>query len=73
MTRNRQENNAANQFFSSLLVASLRDSDFETRYYAVVGLAEITRQKDWRPLMDQFKANQGRYLTYWTNWARANK
>ncbi len=56
-----------------LLSASLWDSDLEARYYAVVGLAEITSQDDWRPLMDDFKANQSRYLVYWRDWARANK
>ena len=53
------------------LVGALADSDFEVRYYAVIGLAEITNQSEWRPLMDEFKSNEERYLKHWHDWATA--
>jgi hypothetical protein len=54
------------------LSRALNDSDFEVRYYAVVGLAEITGQNEWRPLMDRFRSDEERYLTYWRTWARVH-
>ncbi len=50
---------------------ALDDSDFEVRYYAVVGLAEITGQSEWRPNMDDFLSDQQRYLQHWKDWARS--
>ncbi len=55
----------------SALSSLLGDSDLETRYYAVVGLAEITGQTDWRPNMDDFASDQQRYLNHWRDWARS--
>jgi hypothetical protein len=52
------------------LLSALRDSDLEVRYYAVVGLAEITGQLDWRPNMDAFVSDQSRYLSYWLKWGQ---
>lgn len=52
-----------------LLIQSLNDSDFEVRYYAVIGLAETTGQNDWRPLMDEFRQHQRVYLQHWRQWA----
>lgn len=55
------------------LLSALRDSDLEVRYYAVVGLAEITGQLDWRPNMDAFESDQSRYLSYWLKWGRQQR
>jgi hypothetical protein len=52
------------------LSSLLGDSDLETRYYAVVGLAEITGQTEWRPNMEDFASDQQRYLDHWRDWAR---
>lgn len=52
------------------LLDALSDPDFEVRYYAATGLAEITGQSDWRPLMEDFKANEQKYLTHWKNLAK---
>ncbi len=46
----------------SALAKALNDSDSEVRYYAVIGLAEITNQPEWRPLMDDFKAHENKFL-----------
>jgi hypothetical protein len=51
------------------LALALSDSDFEVRYYGVIGLAEITGQNEWRPLEDDFKANENSYLDHWNTWA----
>lgn len=53
------------------LLSSLRDSDFETRYFAAVGLADITAQPAWRPSMDQFRTDENRYLQHWKEWEAA--
>jgi hypothetical protein len=53
------------------LISALWDVDFDVRYYAVIGLAEITRESDRRPLMDEFKEHEQSYLTYWRNWSRS--
>ena len=52
------------------LTRSLWDTDFETRYYAVVGLAEITQDLEWRPLFEQFRSDEARYLAHWRWWAQ---
>ena len=54
------------------LVSALKDSDFQARYYAVIGLAEITGDSEWRPSQEDFKANEARYLQYWKSWAKTN-
>lgn len=54
----------------SLLLAALDDRDLEVRYYAVIGLAEITGQSEWRPLMDEYKSDEQRYLLHWQDWGR---
>jgi hypothetical protein len=50
------------------LKSLLDDSDFEARYYAVVGLAQATNQSVWHPDMEGFRANQAKYLEHWRNW-----
>jgi hypothetical protein len=52
---------------------ALGDNDFEVRYFAVIGLAEITGQSDWRPLMEEFQAHQDKYLDHWRDWSRSNR
>lgn len=48
------------------LLSVLSDPDFEVRYYAVVTLAEITgQQRQWRPSMEQFRADENKYIQHW--------
>jgi hypothetical protein len=56
----------------SPLLSALEDTDFDVRYYAAIGLAEITGELDWRPLMEEFKAHEGLYLTHWRNWQKGS-
>jgi HEAT repeat protein len=46
------------------LEKALEDSDFEERYYGVIGLAQISRQNDWRPSMEDYRADEGKYLRH---------
>jgi len=48
-----------------ILRKALDDPDRRARYLAVVGLAEITGQDEWRPLESEFNANEQKYLKYW--------
>jgi len=48
-----------------LQIRLLSDADFETRYYAAVGLAESAGQKEWHPSMEQFRAEESRYVSHW--------
>jgi hypothetical protein len=50
------------------LLSELEDSDFETRYFAAVGLAQITGQPQWRPTIDQFQSGENKYLRHWKEW-----
>lgn len=50
----------------------LNDNDKLVRYYAVVGLGEITRQDDWTPAFDEFQKNEAKYLSHWRDWATSN-
>jgi hypothetical protein len=52
------------------LAQALNDSDRDTLYYAVVGLAEIEGQQDKKPSMEDFDTNPGPYLEYWRAWAK---
>jgi len=54
------------------LVRALNDQDFEIRYYAVVGLAEITGQLDWHPNEEIFHTEESKYLQHWREWGRVN-
>jgi HEAT repeat protein len=54
-------------------LSSLLDSpDRLTRYYAVVGMGEITHEDKWTPAFDEFQEHEQRYLSHWGSWARAN-
>jgi len=50
----------------------LNDPDTATRYYAVIGLAEITHEDDWAPSFPEFQRDEGRYLAHWRSWAELN-
>ncbi len=50
----------------------LTDSDDHIRYYAVVGLGEITGQDEWTPAFDEFRKHEPKYLAYWLDWAASN-
>jgi hypothetical protein len=55
------------------LLTTLQDSDFDTRYYSAVGLAEITGQTDWRPNEEDFRSDQAKYLKHWREWASSQR
>jgi HEAT repeat protein len=50
----------------------LDDEDLLTRYYAVVGLGEITHQDEWTPAFEEFQHNERYYLSHWRTWVEAN-
>jgi hypothetical protein len=54
------------------LATALEDGDFEVRYYAVIGLAEIADQPEWHPNMEVFRAEEGKYLQHWREWSLLN-
>jgi hypothetical protein len=47
-------------------------SEEQVRYYAVVGMGEITRQDEWTPALDEFRTHESKYLAYWRDWAQSN-
>jgi hypothetical protein len=61
--------NTGSQLAIPALATALGDDDSKVRYYAVIGLAEITGQPEWRPLEEDFHADQARYLSHWLQWA----
>jgi len=61
----------ASQSAIDALAQALDDGDYQVRYYAVVGLADITGQRDWRPNTDDFRDREASYLSYWKEWRRA--
>jgi hypothetical protein len=52
------------------LAKALNDTDKDTLYYAVVGLAEIEGQQDKKPSMEDFDTNPRPYLDYWRAWSK---
>ncbi len=50
----------------------LNNSDEQVRYYAVVGLGEITKQDEWTPAFPEFREHEAKYLSYWRDWAASN-
>jgi len=50
----------------------LGNGEQQVRYYAVVGMGEITQQDEWSPAFDEFQSHESKYLTYWRDWAQAN-
>src|SRR5262249_19498502 len=47
------------------LLHSLRDSDADVRYTAVIALAEITHRFSLGASVDLFRSQEDKYLTYW--------
>jgi hypothetical protein len=56
------------------LAKALRDSDWEVRWLAVMGLAKIAgpdkNGNSWYPAYDEFKQNEQRYVDHWQEWVR---
>lgn len=52
------------------LAEALDDRDSQVRFYAVLGLAKITGQNDWRPNTDDFRDREASYLSHWKEWRR---
>jgi PBS lyase HEAT-like repeat len=55
------------------LLTATDDSDSTVQYYAVVGLAEITGQTDWRPNGFAFTSDPQKYLAHWREFAKSRK
>lgn len=55
------------------LSKALYDTDRDVRYYAVVGLGEITGQNDWTPSIANFKQNEKRFLKHCREWANEHQ
>jgi HEAT repeats len=54
------------------LSRALEDTSPLVRYYAVVGMGEITGQDDWTPAFDEFQKHEAKYLSHWRDWAASN-
>lgn len=52
------------------LAKALGDKDSEVRFNAVVALAVITQQPEWKPDQDRFRANEQRFLAHWKEWVK---
>jgi hypothetical protein len=50
----------------------LTNNDEQVRYYAVVGMGEITRQDEWAPTFPEFREHEAKYVSYWRDWAASN-
>jgi hypothetical protein len=50
----------------------LNDSNETTRYRAVAGMGEITKQDEWTPAFNEFRSREAYYISYWRQWASAN-
>jgi hypothetical protein len=53
------------------LLSAIDDPDSMVQYYAVVGLAEITGQTDWRPNTFDFTSDPKKYLAHWREFAKS--
>jgi hypothetical protein len=51
------------------LSALLDNEDEQVKYYAVVGLGEITEQSEHTPAFNEFHEHEAKYLSYWREWA----
>lgn|GEM_PF-3220769 len=47
------------------LLTSLSDSNQEVRYIAVTALADINKMPQLHPSIPEFRANEGKYTSYW--------
>jgi hypothetical protein len=52
------------------LSKALYGTDREVRYYAVVGLGQITGQNQWTPSIANFNKNEKKFLNHWRKWAK---
>lgn len=52
------------------LVVALGDTDEDVRYLGVIGLADVSKVRGWRPSEEEFKYNQQKYLSFWQEWAK---
>jgi hypothetical protein len=50
----------------------LDSEDEQVRYYAVVGMGEITKQHEWTPAYPEFHEHEAKYLSHWREWAASN-
>jgi hypothetical protein len=50
----------------------LTNSDEQVRYYAVVGMGEITKQDEWTPTFPEFRVHAAKYISYWRDWAESH-
>ena len=51
------------------LARALYDPDQQVRFWAVLGLADITGQKSWRPSVLTYRDREAEYLSHWRDWA----
>lgn len=54
------------------LSSQLGNPEQQVRYYAVVGLGEITGQDEWTPSYNEFTAHESKYVEHWREWAASN-
>ena len=52
------------------LIRALSDEDKDTRYYAVIGLADIEGKPEQKPSMEDFDRNPSPYVDYWQAWSQ---
>lgn len=50
----------------------LESDDERVRYYAVIGLGEITHEDEWAPAFSEFLEHESKYLSYWRDWTASN-
>lgn len=50
----------------------LSNGDERVRYYAVVGMGEITGQDNWTPAFDEFRQHENKYVSHWREWAASS-
>lgn len=55
------------------LIIALNDEDKDTRYYAVIGLADIEGKTDQKPSMEDFDRSPSSYVNYWQTWANDHR
>jgi hypothetical protein len=46
------------------------DTDLDVQYYAVMGLANISGDKEWLPNAEVFRSEHPKYIGYWRGWAQ---
>ncbi len=56
-----------------MATVNINDSDFEVRYTAAVGLAQVTGQDSFICSEEFFKENEKRILHHWQEWAESQR